>query len=108
MFIQTDVAELANLIYHEARGEGQDGQIAVGQVALNRLRSGKWGVSIHSVAWAKGQFSGIRYHSVNQQMLDLAQGILDGKYANLVGNSLNFNAIRRNGCKIRIKHHCFF
>lgn len=40
---------LARAIYYEARGEGEDGQIAVAQVILNRARSVKWPGSICGV-----------------------------------------------------------
>ena len=41
-----DVRCLAEAIYYEARGEPVIGQIAVAQVVLNRVRSGRWGPSI--------------------------------------------------------------
>lgn len=47
-----DAAErdcLASTIYHEARGEPADGQIAVAQVVVNRVRSGRWPASICAV-----------------------------------------------------------
>lgn len=40
---------LARAIYHEARGEPRDGQIAVAQVVLNRAASGLWPASICGV-----------------------------------------------------------
>lgn len=49
---QLDAADrncLASAIYHEARGEPADGQIAVAQVVLNRTRSGRWPSSICAV-----------------------------------------------------------
>mgnify|MGYP001223011660 FL=1 len=50
--INLDAAErscLASAIYHEARGEPAEGQIAVAQVVLNRVRSGRWPNSICGV-----------------------------------------------------------
>lgn len=50
--IKLDAAErscLASAIYHEARGEPAEGQIAVAQVVLNRVRSGRWPASVCGV-----------------------------------------------------------
>jgi spore germination cell wall hydrolase CwlJ-like protein len=52
-----DVACLARNIYHEARGESVEGQIAVAQVTINRLRAGKFGSSLCKVVYAHKQFS---------------------------------------------------
>lgn len=89
-----DVKELANVIFHEARGESRVGQAAVGHVVMNRLRSGKWGSSVRAVAWSRGQFQNLRYHKVPQVFLDLALGIIEGKVANPVGNAMFFAAKR--------------
>jgi len=45
----TERACLARAIYYEARGEAMDGQIAVAQVVLNRVRSKKWPETICGV-----------------------------------------------------------
>ncbi|GEM_PF-3448673 len=54
---EKDIAVLAKNILHEARGESQRGQLAVAQVTLARLLSGKFGKSVHDVVFAKNQFS---------------------------------------------------
>jgi N-acetylmuramoyl-L-alanine amidase len=48
---------LALNIYHEAGVEDHDGKVAVGQVTLNRVRSGRWGDDVCDVVYAKAQFS---------------------------------------------------
>ena len=48
---------LAVAIYFEARGEPLEGQLAVGQVIMNRVRSGQWGDSVCSVVNQPRQFS---------------------------------------------------
>ena len=48
---------LTKNIYHEARGEQVEGQYAVANVTINRLKSGKWGNDICQVVYAKNQFS---------------------------------------------------
>jgi spore germination cell wall hydrolase CwlJ-like protein len=37
-----DIEILAKTIYGEARGEGEDGRLAVGHVVLNRFKSDRW------------------------------------------------------------------
>ncbi len=103
-----DVQHLANVIYHEARGESVEGQVAVGQVVMNRVKSGRFGGTVREVVYQPRQFSGIRQYRVPEKFLRIAEGILGGKYSNLVGKSLYFNSIRRKGCVYRIGHHCFF
>lgn len=48
---------LAKNIFHEAGIEPIEGKIAVAQVTLNRLKSGRWGKDICSVVFHKAQFS---------------------------------------------------
>lgn len=48
---------LAALIHCEARGESYEGQLAVGAVVMNRVRSPKFPDTIYDVIFAPGQFS---------------------------------------------------
>lgn len=48
---------LAALIQCEAGGESYEGQVAVGAVVMNRVRSGAYPNSIHGVIYASGQFT---------------------------------------------------
>jgi N-acetylmuramoyl-L-alanine amidase len=48
---------LARLLYGEARGESIEGKVAVANVVLNRLRSKRWGDTVHSVILQPKQFS---------------------------------------------------
>lgn len=48
---------LAALIQCEAGGESYEGQVAVGAVVMNRVRSGAYPDSIHGVIYASGQFT---------------------------------------------------
>jgi spore germination cell wall hydrolase CwlJ-like protein len=52
-----DEACLAKNIYYEAGIESEQGKYAVGQVTVNRLKSGRWGNDLCSVVYAKSQFS---------------------------------------------------
>lgn len=51
-----DVTLLAALIQCEAGNEPYEGQLAVGAVVMNRLKSGRWGGSVYDVIYAAGQF----------------------------------------------------
>lgn len=53
----TDVECLAKNIYHEARGEGLAGKVAVAQVTVNRVKSGRFQNTICAVVYAPSQFS---------------------------------------------------
>ena len=48
---------LARLINGEARGEPYEGQVAVGAVIMNRVKSAKFPNTIAGVIYQKGQFS---------------------------------------------------
>jgi len=48
---------LAKNIYHEARGEPFEGQIAVAQVTLNRVAAGTFNKTVCGVVYAHSQFS---------------------------------------------------
>lgn len=54
---QAEVVCLAKNIYHEARGEPIEGQIAVAQVTINRVHSGEFQSSICKAVYADKQFS---------------------------------------------------
>lgn len=103
-----EIKELANVIFHEARGESRVGQAAVGWVVLNRLRTGRWGKTIRSVVWHPKQFSGLRYHAGWQQFAGLAADILVGKVPNPVGNALFFASNRSGKGRKRIGNHVFW
>jgi spore germination cell wall hydrolase CwlJ-like protein len=56
-YTQDDEKCLAKNIYHEAGVESKVGKVAVGQVTINRLKTGRWGDNICDVVYAKEQFS---------------------------------------------------
>lgn len=57
---------LAALIQCEAGGEGYEGQLAVGAVVMNRVRSGAYPDSVHGVIYASGQFTPALNGKVNR------------------------------------------
>lgn len=56
-FADGDLKLLANLIYCEAGGEPYEGQVAVGAVVINRVRSEKFPNTVVGVIYQKNQFS---------------------------------------------------
>ncbi len=55
-YSDSDLELLAALIYCEAGGECYEGQLAVGAVVMNRVRSGAYPDNIHDVIYQSGQF----------------------------------------------------
>lgn len=51
------VACLAANIYHEARGESFEGQVAVAQVTLNRVKDSRFPKTVCDVVYERKQFS---------------------------------------------------
>lgn len=58
--LSPDLACLASAIYYEARGETLEGQLAVGQVIVNRAQSGLFPQDYCGVVAQRGQFSFVR------------------------------------------------
>ncbi len=54
-----DLADLARLIYGEARGESYTGKVAVAAVALNRLKAKIFGSTIQEVIFQPGAFTAV-------------------------------------------------
>ena len=76
-----DVTLLAQLITHEALGEGYNGWVAVGEVVLNRVESEKFPDTVSDVIFQKGQFSGSKYITKitpREDIKEVARQILNG------------------------------
>lgn len=56
-YTKSDVDCLARNIYYEAGTESDVGKYAVGQVTVNRVRTGYWGKTVCGVVYAPAQFS---------------------------------------------------
>lgn len=83
---EQDVDELARIVYWEARGEREQGQLAVANVVLNRVRHDAWPDSIRGVIYQKHQFTPTRnkrYSKVHvpEQYREIARRALDGERA---------------------------
>ncbi|HZJ91308.1 MAG TPA: cell wall hydrolase [Oscillospiraceae bacterium] len=55
-----ELDELAEIIYHEARGESVEGQQAVAEVVFNRVIADNFPDTVHEVLHQKKQFSTVR------------------------------------------------
>lgn len=105
---------LAALIQCEAGGESYEGQLAVGAVVMNRVRSGAYPDSIHGVIYASGQFTPAQSGKVNrvyesgkikQSCIDAAKEALSG-----VSNVGDMTHFRRNNGRtgLVIGNHVFY
>ncbi|MFC5450711.1 spore cortex-lytic enzyme [Paenibacillus aestuarii] len=56
---QAELDILAKVIYSEARGESYEGQVAVGAVVMNRLKSGNYGKTIQDIVFQPGAFTAV-------------------------------------------------
>lgn len=116
---------LACIVDWEAGNESYEGKLAVANVVLNRVRSGKWGSSITSVIYAPRQFSGVTDGNGNtsasfaarmekgprQSCIEAAMEALSG--VNNVGGYTSFRALSVANYSaydsyIIIGNHCFF
>ena len=61
----SDVNLLARIIYGEARGEPYSGQVAVGAVVLNRVKSNSFPNTISGVIYQSGAFDAVRDGQIN-------------------------------------------
>lgn len=64
-FSNSDIQLLARLIYGEARGESYTGQIAVGAVVMNRLRSSSFPNTISGVIYQPYAFTAVDDGQIN-------------------------------------------
>jgi N-acetylmuramoyl-L-alanine amidase len=98
---------LTDNLYHEARGEGEKGMIAVANVTLNRVKSGKFPNDVCKVVYQPNQFSWVgRVDQVDDEASyrkaqSIAMKALDGKTPKLVGNAEYYI----NPDKVNIKRH---
>ena len=109
-----DVQLLAALIQCEAGYECYEGQVSVGTVVMNRLRSGRYGNTIYSVIYAKSQFSPagsgmvakVYAQGPKASCVQAAQEAMSG--VSYVGNATKFRNIRSGYTGIVIGNHVFW
>lgn len=71
-YTDSDLYLLAKCIYAEARGESYTGQVAVGAVILNRVKSSSFPNTISGVIYQKGAFTAVSDGQINLEPDDTA------------------------------------
>ena len=71
-YSNSDTYLLAKLIYGEARGENYTGQVAVGAVVLNRVKSASFPNTVSGVIYQKGAFTAVSDGQINLTPNDTA------------------------------------
>ena len=106
---------LAALIQCEAGGESYEGQLAVGAVVMNRVRSGAYPDNVYGVIYASGQFTPALNGKVDQVYLSgrIRESCIKAAEEAIAGNT-NVGAAchfrRDNGTRdgVVIGHQVFF
>lgn len=109
-----DVTLLAAIIQCEAGNEPYEGQLAVGAVVMNRVRSGRYPGSIYDVIYQRGQFTPAGSGSVANvaargpkgSCMQAAQEALGG--ADNTGGATSFRRASSGRAGIVIGNHVFF
>ena len=112
MEITHEVRLLAAIIHTEARGEPFIGQIAIGNVVINRTTDGRFPNSIEEVIRQPGQFCPVRsgafdatlLNGMYQQNLEAAFAVILG-YSTITSDMVFFNSLGFG--TIRIGNHWF-
>ena len=109
-----EVTLLAALIQCEAGSECYEGQLAVGAVVMNRLRSGAYPSSLYDVIYQSGQFTpagngkvaSVISSGVSGSCLQAAQEALSG--VDNTGGALSFRRTSSGQAGVVIGNHVFF
>lgn len=97
---------LAKNIYHEARGEGWGGMVAVGLVTLNRVHHERWPDTVCGVVYQRKQFSWtihgeppITDQKSWQRSQRIAKALLDGSISPKNDGATHYVHVRLEGKK---------
>lgn len=109
-----DVRLLAALIQCEGGNQPYEGQVSIGTVVVNRLRTGRYGNTIYSVIYAKSQFGPAGSGAVARvyaqgpkaSCIQAAQDALNG--TSYIGTATHFRNIRSGYTGIVIGSHVFW
>ena len=109
-----DVTLLAALIQCEAGNECYEGQLAVGAVVMNRVRSGRYAGSIYGVIYQAGQFppagrgsvASIASNGPKSSCIQAAQEAING--ADNTGGATCFSRASRGHAGVVIGNHVFY
>jgi N-acetylmuramoyl-L-alanine amidase len=93
---------LAKIVLHEAGNQSRTGQLAVAQVVMNRVHSGRFAGTICGVALQRGQFFNVHAynppHDVRWRLaLEVARDARDGVSEPVIGDALFFHAAYAGG-----------
>ena len=93
---------LAKIVLHEAGNQSRTGQLAVAQVVMNRVHSGRFADTICGVAMQRGQFFNV--HAYNpphdarwRLALEVARDAREGVSSPVIGDALFFHAAYAGG-----------
>jgi N-acetylmuramoyl-L-alanine amidase len=93
---------LAKIVLHEAGNQSRTGQLAVAQVVMNRVHSGRFAGTICGVAMQRGQFFNV--HAYNpphdsrwRLALEVARDAREGVSEPVIGDALFFHAAYAGG-----------
>ncbi|OYZ89712.1 MAG: hypothetical protein B7Y00_01070 [Sphingomonadales bacterium 17-56-6] len=122
-YSKRELSCLASAIYHEARSEPIEGQIAVAEVIIARSRDGRWKDSLCGTITMRRQFSFVRNGrapaipevAAATKMEQLAKDVVAGHVSSRAKGALYFHASyadpswrHRLTKRIRIKKHIFY
>lgn len=112
---EEDINLMAAVMTLECGSESYEGQLAVANVILNRLQSGRWGSTISGVVYAPSQFTVVNSPSFNTYIspscLQAAREACAG--TNNIGGFMSFRPLYNIdtsslGSYTIIGNHCFF
>lgn len=95
---RVDIQCLAVNLYHEARGEPREGQVAVAEVTMNRVASSRFPDSVCEVVHQEAAFSWTMGDTSTpsgqawQRSREIAASVYDGEHAPVVPNALHYHA----------------
>lgn len=92
---------LAKIVLHEAGNQGRDGQLAVAQVVMNRVNSGRFADTICGVALQRNQFFNVHaYHPPRdgrwETAVEIARDARAAASPPVVADALFFHAAQAN------------
>jgi len=93
---------LAKVVVHEAGNQPRAGQLAVAQVVMNRVRSGRFAPTICRVVMQRGQFFNVHAYNPPRDArwrlaMELAHDARQGISEPVIGNALFFRAAYSSG-----------
>jgi spore germination cell wall hydrolase CwlJ-like protein len=93
---------LAKIVLHEAGNQSRTGQLAVAQVVMNRVHSGRFASTICGVAMQRGQFFNVHTYNPARDSrwrlaLEIARDAREGVSEPVIGDALFFHAAYAGG-----------